>query len=59
MHRAESLNHIEREDLYRLQRLYQYDEDEKYQTRLANESLLNSNASNVARMNSSSMHLNK
>ena len=59
---AESLSQMEREDLYRLQRLYQYDEQEKYQTRSNNESL--SNAQFTAKLSSAplmktSMHHTK
>lgn len=50
--RAESLNQIERDDLYRLQRLYQYEgEEENFKTRFENEQI------KATRITSPSMHV--
>lgn len=52
--RAESLNQIERDDLYRLQRLYQYEgEEENFKTRFENEQI------KATRITSPSMHVTK
>lgn len=49
VYRAESLSNAERDDIYRIQHLYQFEDQEKYQNRSENEN--SSNAQNTAMRN--------